>query len=254
MAWFEHGTSRIYFEEQGSGTPVLVLPGFAGNIEEFSALREALVMAGYRVIAADLPGSGRSEPQPRAYTVTYFEEDARSFAALLQHLVTEPVHLMGFSDGGDISLLMAALQPEVARSVTAWGAAGVLSDPSGQLREAMYNVVDHPIPPLQGFRDYLVSAYGEANARAMTQSVVAAISDIIKGGGDVSRSKAGAIACPVLLIAGEHDIFAPPALTSELAAHIRTVQALVAEGSEHGVHHDRPEWLAHTILDWLGKH
>src|SRR5438552_12562493 len=220
IGWYERNPSRIYYEEYGSGDPVLLLPGFAGSIEEFAALREALVAAGYRVIAADLPSSGRSEPQPRAYTATFFEDDARSFAALLQHLATGPVHLMGFSDGGDISLLMAALTPGVARSVVSWGAAGVLNDPSGQLREAMYNVVDHPIPPLQQFRDYLVSTYGEANARAMTQSVVGALSDIIKGGGELSLSKAGNITCPVLLIAGEHDIFAPPALVSQLATHI----------------------------------
>ena len=255
MAWFEHNTSRIYYEEQGSGDPVLVLPGFAGSIEEFSTLREALVAAGYRVITADLPGSGRSEPQPRAYTATYFEDDARSFAALLQHLATGPAHLMGFSDGGEISLLMAVLTPGVARSVVTWGAAGVLNDPSGQLREAMYNVVDHPIPPLQPFRDYLVATYGEANARAMTQSEVAALSDIIeKSGGDLSLSKAGTITCPVLLIAGEHDMFAPPALASQLAAHMRTAEVLVAEGAEHNVYGDRPEWLTQTILAWLGKH
>jgi pimeloyl-ACP methyl ester carboxylesterase len=150
MAWFEHGTSRIYYEEQGSGTPVLVLPGFAGSIEEFAALREAMVMAGYRVIAADLPGSGRSEPQPRTYTATYYEDDAHSFAALLQHLASEPVHLMGFSDGGEISLLMATLTPGVVRSVVTWGAAGVINDPSGQLRQAMYNVVDNPHPATSG--------------------------------------------------------------------------------------------------------
>jgi valacyclovir hydrolase len=254
MAWFEHGTSRIYYEEQGSGTAVLVLPGFAGSIEEFAALREVLVAAGYRVIAADLPGSGRSEPQPRTYTATYFEDDARSFAALLQHLETGPAHLIGFSDGGDISLLMAALMSGVARSVVTWGAVGVLNDPSGQLREAMYNVVDHPIPPLQGFRDYLVSTYGETNARAMTQSVVGALSDIIKAGGELSRSKADNITCPVLLISGEHDFFAPPSLASELAARIRAAEVLVAEGAEHNVYMDRPEWLMQTILDWLGKH
>ena len=118
MAWFEHNGSRIYYEEQGTGTAVLVLPGFAGNIEEFAVLREALVGAGYRVIAADLPGSGRSEPQPRAYTATFFEDDAGSFTALLQHLATGPAHLMGFSDGGEISLLMAALTPGIARSST----------------------------------------------------------------------------------------------------------------------------------------
>jgi valacyclovir hydrolase len=254
MAWFEHNTSRIYYEEQGSGTPVLVLPGFAGSIEEFSGLRDALVAAGYRVIAADLPGSGRSEPQPRTYTATYFEDDAGSFAALLEHLATGPAHLMGFSDGGDISLLMAALTPGVARSVVSWGAAGVLNDPSGQLREAMYNVVDHPIPPLQEFRDYLVSTYGEANARAMTQSVVGALNDIIAAGGELSRSKAGNITCPVLLIAGEHDIFAPPELLSELAARIGKEEVLVAEGAEHNVYAERPEWLTQTILDWVGKH
>jgi len=254
MAWFEHNTSRLYYEEQGSGTPVLVLPGFAGSIEEFSGLRDALVAAGYRVIAADLPGSGRSEPQPRTYTATYFEDDAGSFAALLEHLATGPAHLMGFSDGGDISLLMAALTPGVARSVVSWGAAGVLNDPSGQLREAMYNVVDHPIPPLQEFRDYLVSTYGEANARAMTQSVVGALNDIIAAGGELSRSKAGNITCPVFLIAGEHDIFAPPELLSELAARIGKGEVLVAEGAEHNVYAERPEWLTQTILDWVGKH
>ena len=254
MFWFEHNSSRIYYEEQGSGAPVLVLPGFAGSIEEFAALREALVAAGYRVIAADLPGSGRSEPQPRAYPATYFEDDARSFAALLQHLAVGPAHLMGFSDGGEISLLMAALQPGVARSVVTWGAAGVLNDPDGRLGEAMYNVVDHPIPPLQQFRDFLIATYGEANARAMTQSLVGALRAIIKDGGDLSFAKAGTITCPVLLIVGEHDLFAPPALASKLAARIRTAEALVAEGAEHNVYGDRREWMTQTILDWLGKH
>jgi valacyclovir hydrolase len=254
MAWFEHGTSRIYYEDQGSGTAVLVLPGFAGSIEEFVALREALVSAGYRVIAADLPGSGRSEPQPRPYTATFYEDDAHSFTALLQHLGTGLAHLMGFSDGGEISLLMAALMPDSVRSVVTWGAAGVLNDPSGQLREAMYNVVDHPIPPLQEFRDYLVSTYGEANARAMTQSMVGALSEIIKNGGELSLSKTGNITCPVLLIAGENDMFAPPELASQLASRIRTAEVLELEGAEHNVYADRPEWLTETILDWLGKH
>ncbi len=115
MAWFEHGTSRIYYQESGSGDPVLMLPGWAGSIEELSELRSAL-SSSYRVIAADLPGSGRSEPQPRAYPSTYFEDDARSFAALLEHVATGPAHLMGFSDGGEISLIMAINSPGVSWS------------------------------------------------------------------------------------------------------------------------------------------
>jgi valacyclovir hydrolase len=254
MSWFEHGTSRIYYEEYGNGDPVLLLPGFAGSIAEFSALKETLVAANYRVIAADLPGSGRSQPQPRVYTASYYEDDARSFTALAQHLAIRPAHLIGFSDGGEVALLMAALTPGIARSVVTWGAAGTVNDPDGHLRDALYNVVDHPIPPLQGFSQYLIAAYGEANARAMTQSAVSAFSDIIEAGGDISLSKAGNITCPVLLIAGEHDVFFPPALLSQLAARIRTAQVLKAEGAGHDVHNARPEWLAQTILDWLKRH
>ena len=197
MAWFEHGTSRIYYEESGNGDPVLLLPGWGDRIEKHSVLREALATS-YRVIAADLPGSGRSQPQPRTYTASYFEDDAHSFAALLEHLGAGPTHLIGFSDGGEDALLMAILTPGVARSVVTWGSGGKLSDPGGHLREAMRNIVDNPIPPLQAFSQYLVATYGEANARAMTQSEASALSDIIESkDGDLSMSEGGG-ALPVL--------------------------------------------------------
>lgn len=254
MAWFEHGTSRIYYEEYGNGDPVLLLPGFAGSIQEFSALRDVLVNASYKVILADLPGSGRSEPQPRTYSATYYEEDTRTFTAFLQQLAVKPTHLMGFSDGGEVVLLMAALTPAVARSVVTWGAAGTINDPEGHLRDALYNVVDTPIPPLQPFSQHLKATYGEANARAMTRSVVAAYGDIIAGGGDISLSKVSHITCPVLLITGEHDFLATPALLAQLAARIGTAEVLQADGAGHDVHHSRPDWLAQTILDWLKRH
>jgi pimeloyl-ACP methyl ester carboxylesterase len=253
MAWFEHGSSRIYFEVQGSGDPILLIPGFAGSIEEFSHLRDSLVMAGYQVIAADLPGSGRSEPQPRTYTASCFEEDTYAFAALLQHLESDTAHLVGFGNGGETSLLMAELIPDVVRSVITWGAVGTINDPGGELREAIYNVIDNPITPLQKFRDRLVASYGEKQARAMTRSLVAAMSDIIKCGNKLSCSKAEMNACPVFLIMGEHDIFVTPTLAFELAGHIHTVDVLVAQDAGHFAYIDQPEWLMRTILDWLAE-
>jgi valacyclovir hydrolase len=253
MPWFEHGTSRIYYEEAGSGDPVLLLPGFSDSIAGHTLLRETL-RPHYRVIAADLPGSGRSQPQPRQYTANYFDDDARSFVALLQKVAGRPTHLVGFSDGGEDALLMAALAPEVARSVLTWGAAGVVSDPSGQLREAMLNVVDRPIPPMEQYREHLVATYGEANARAMTQSFATALGAIIEAGGDISRSKVGAITCPVLLIAGEHDLFVSKALLDELAGHIPAAETIEVEGVGHDLHIARPEWFVQTSLDWLKRH
>ena len=251
----EDGSSRIYFEAQGSGDPILLLPGFAGSIEEFSDLRDSpddSRLPGYRSRSTRFR-SLRAIPG-RLYTATFFEEDTYAFVALLQHLVSEPVHLLGFGNGGEIALLMAALMPEVTRSVVAWGAVGVFNDPGGKLRKAICNIVDHPIPSLQKLRDSLVATYGKDQARAMTQSVVAAVSDFIKSGSELSRSKAHLFSCPVLLIAGEHDAFAPPALVCVLAVRMRIAEILVAQGAEHFAYMDQPEWLTHTILDWLAKH
>ncbi|MCC6802483.1 MAG: alpha/beta hydrolase [Anaerolineae bacterium] len=255
MSWFEYGTSRIYYEEQGDGNPVLLLPGLTDRNEHHMPLRDALTAAGYRVIAADLPGSGRSEPQPRTYTVTYFEDDAHAFVALLDSLGAVPAHLMGFSDGGDVSLLMAALTPHVARSLVTWGAAGRLSDPTGQLRQALYNVVDNPIPPMQSFSKQLIATYGKDKASAMTQNASRAISDIIEArGGDISLSKAGNIASPTLVITGEHDPFAPPALLAQLASAIPAAEMITVPDVGHDIHNARPEWFVQTVLDWLKRY
>ena len=253
MALFEHGTSRIYYEESGTGSPVLLLPGWADNINNLSALRE-LLSAEYRVIAADLPGSGRSEPLPRAYTANYYEDDARSFAALLRHLDTGPAHLAGFSDGGEVALLMAAVAPDVARSVVTWGAAGVLTEESLPMTEAMAGIIDDPIPPLEQFREYLIATYGEANARATTRSFSAALRAIIERGGDISLSRVGGITCPVFLIVGELDPIVPAHLVTRLAEHIPASDLAVVDGAGHAVHDDRREWFEKTLLDWLRKH
>ncbi len=252
-SWFEYGTSRIYYEEQGSGDPILLLPGFSDSIKRHSALRDTLA-ANYRVIAADLPGSGRSEPQPRKYAASYYEDDARAFTALLEYLSVGPTHLLGFSDGGEVSLLISALHPEIARSVVIWGAAGHLSDPNGQLRAAMYNIIDNPIPPLKEYSEFLTATYGKDNARIMAQSHVDALNDIMARGGDVGLSQADNITCPVLLIAGEHDMFVTPTLLAQSASRLPTAQALTVDGAGHDVHNARPEWLVQTISDWLKQH
>jgi pimeloyl-ACP methyl ester carboxylesterase len=220
---------------------------------ELSALREALA-ARYRVISADLPGSGRSEPQPREYTPTYFEEDARAFAALLRQLETGPAHLVGYSDGGEVSLLMAATMPDSVRSVATWGAADTIPEEQLPLLDAFYDVIDSPIEPLQGFSQQLKAEYGEANARAMTRSFVSAIRAIVADGGDISLSRAGGITCPVLLIVGEHDFFISPALVAQVAARIPTAEVIEVPGAGHGVHEDRPGWFVEILLDWLAEH
>jgi pimeloyl-ACP methyl ester carboxylesterase len=118
----------------------------------------------------------------------------------------------------------------------------------------MYNIVDNPFPPLQSYRDFLVNYYGEANARAMTQSMADAMGAITEAGGEVALAKADSIACPVLLIAGEQDMFVPPALLSQSAARIRGAESVIVNGAGHDPLRSHPDWMAQTVLDWLQRH
>jgi len=252
MGWFEHDGKRIYYEEEGSGEPVLVLPGWGGSIEEFRPLREAL-QGRYRVIAADVPGSGRSGPQPREYTATYYIDDARALTSLLEQAGAMPAHLLGFSDGGEYALLTAATRPDVAMSVATWGAAGKLDEPMPGMFDAFGALIDDPIEPLAGFAAHMKATYGEENARKMVQSAARAFREISSRGGDISRSLAGDIRCSALLIAGEEDFLATPALVGDMAAAIPNGRFQLARGAGHAVHETHGDWLIATIVAWLAE-
>jgi pimeloyl-ACP methyl ester carboxylesterase len=252
MAWFERDGNRIRYEEQGTGDPVLLLPGLGGRIEELASVVHALSPQ-FRIVAADLPGSGESEPIPREYTPDYYEDDARTLAQLVHEVIGPPAHLVGFSDGGEVALLMAIEDPAIARSVAVWGAAGSLPSEAAGMAAAMGEIVDHPMPGMEGFRDYFVRAYGEENARRTTRSWAAAAAGIIARGGSLSRDRATEIRCPVLLIAGEHDELARPDVVRDLADRIPGAEAVVAADAGHGVSWDRPEWLNETLLAFLRR-
>ena len=114
-------------------------------------------------------------------------------------------------------------------------------------------MVDNPPPPLQDFSNYLKGAYGEGDARVMTKNWTKALKTMMDAGGDISRKRAGEIACPALLITGEQDFFAPPTVVSELAGAMQNAEFIEVKGAGHAIHHEQPEWLTTTIVDWLGK-
>jgi pimeloyl-ACP methyl ester carboxylesterase len=250
MSWFEHDGVRIRYEESGSGDPVFLLPGLAGRIEELQSVIDGLSPR-FHVHAADLPGSGESGPIPREYTPDYYTDDAKTFVAFVNEVIGRPAHLVGFSDGGEVGLLMAIEEPSIVRTVAAWGAAGSLPDEAAGMAAAMGEMVDHPMPGMEEFRDYFVAAYGVDIARVTIRSWSAATAGIIARGGSISRDRATEITCPVLLITGEHDPFATPDVVRDLARRIPGAQAVVASGAGHGVSWDQPEWLNRTLLAFL---
>jgi pimeloyl-ACP methyl ester carboxylesterase len=147
---------------------------------------------------------------------------------------------------------MAAERPAAVRSVITWGSAGSLGD-KPEMADDMATVIDNPIPPMCEFSEYMKAAYGEDNGRIMTQSAAKSFRTIMEAGGNISRSRAASIACPALLIGGENDFMATPALVTDMAGAIPQGEYLQAKGAGHQVHLEQPEWLVEAVVKWLSK-
>lgn len=120
--YFDSDGVRIYFTDEGRGTPVVLLHGFAGNgYLEWGkcGLTEALSKE-YRVIVPDQRGHGRSDKPhtPEQYGVQMAEDVVR----LLDHLHIEKAHVVGYSMGGFVTLKLIAMHPERLLSAAPCGA------------------------------------------------------------------------------------------------------------------------------------
>jgi esterase len=101
---------RLYYEERGSGTPILGLHGAGSSALFWEDAAEKLAELG-RVIVYDRRGSTRSE-RPEPYEVTSVREHSDDARELLRALDAEPAVLIGRSYGGTVALDLALHHPE----------------------------------------------------------------------------------------------------------------------------------------------
>jgi len=118
MLSFVHDGFEIAFldrrPEGGAGEPVLLIHGFASTHHVNwvgPGWVKTLGDAGYRVVALDNRGHGRSHKSydPADYTPERMAGDA---AALLDHLGISRAHVFGYSMGARISAFLALAQPQ----------------------------------------------------------------------------------------------------------------------------------------------
>jgi len=102
------GNIELYYEDHGSGTPVVLIHGYPLSGASWEKQIAALLSAGHRVITYDRRGFGRSSQPTTGYNYD-------TFAKLLKHLDLRDFALVGFSMGGG----------EVARYIGKHGSRGV---------------------------------------------------------------------------------------------------------------------------------
>jgi pimeloyl-ACP methyl ester carboxylesterase len=193
----------LAYDVFGAGKPLLLIHGFASNVEinwVSTGWVETLVGAGYRVIALDNRGHGRSQKlyDPRLY---FAHEMAADAARLLDHLEIERLPVIGYSMGARIAAFLALTAPQrVAAAV--FGGMGMnlvtgLADSeaiiSALTAETLAEVTD------RSGRQFRIFAEHSGADRAALAACM------INSREPLSAAEVGRIAAPVLVAVGADD-------------------------------------------------
>lgn len=97
-----------YYEESGSGDPLVLITGLGGDLQSWRFQVDELSKH-FRVITYDNRGAGRTSAPDRPYTITGMAQD---LADLLDVLQIEKAHILGYSMGGYIAQEFALANPK----------------------------------------------------------------------------------------------------------------------------------------------
>ena len=112
MSYAETNGISLYYEEHGTGDPLVLLHGGFGSLENFDGVREAL-SAGRRLVLVDLQGHGRTPDADRPLRIETLADDV---AGLIEQL-GGTADVLGYSFGGEVALRLAIQHPERVRNL-----------------------------------------------------------------------------------------------------------------------------------------
>ena len=211
----ETNGTRLYYEMEGSGTPLILLHG-NGEDHTIFAPSIRILREHFTVYAIDTRGHGESEESDDIHYRT-FMEDIRGFIDALS--VRKPI-ICGFSDGAITALMLAFTYPDIPRSIIS---AGANTTPDGLIEEMQEEI-------RKGYE-----ATGDTLLRLMLEEP------------SITPEELGKITCPVLVTAGEHDVVKLDD-TRLIARSIPRSRLLILSGEDHASYIAGSEKIARLIL------
>jgi 3-oxoadipate enol-lactonase len=262
MPFVENQKTRIYWDEQGQGEPILLIMGLAYPSQMWYRTRP-LLASRYRTLALDNRGIGQSDVPQGPYAIAVMASDA---AAVLDAAGIDTAHVFGVSMGGMIAQEFALRYPARVRSLilgctAAGGPTAVRAEPEAiqmlmsrakmspeQAAEAAVPFIYDPVTPRERIdedlairRPWFPSPEGYA---AQLQGILA---------WEV-YSRLCQIVAPTLVIHGESDRLVPPGNANLIAERIPGAKLVMIPRANHLFFTDQPEVAHRTIMDFLAVH
>ena len=186
---FKRDGVTLYYETYGEGEPLLLVHGNGASIGSL-AFQIDHFKSKYKVIAMDSREQGKSGSSDARLTYEVMTDD---LAALIDHLKTGPVDVVGWSDGGIEALLLGIRHPDKVKKLVAMAAN---LNPS---LEAIYPETDGMVKSVAA--TLTPEALATPDGRKLSKLV-----DLMANQPNINPKDLGKITAPVLVLSGDQDL------------------------------------------------
>ncbi len=232
------GRLRMFYFEAGMGAPVLMIHGLGGSARWWFPLVPELNSKHYRVIAADLPGFGRS-PGPMLGII----EASRAIIELADRNGLGQFFLVGHSMGGAVAAQVAADFGGRVRRLALISSAGIPGVGSGQ-------VIGRILQPWSWCPRGFYSTFIGDILRAGPRNMLRGVEELRRYD---MRLILDRIRAPSLVIWGERDTLTPLAHGRRIVDGLKNGRLEIVSGTRHLPMVSHPDAVSRLIVNFFGE-
>jgi len=226
-------------EWENNGEPVVLLHGGLSKTEGFDWAVLPAVEHDHHVFAYDRTAHGHTGIRDGFYHFDFQTDEAIAF---LEDVVKGPAHLIGWSDGGIISLMVAIKRPDLVKSIVAIGT-NYHYDCGLSIEEGPIEISDED------------KAWFEANSpdgSARLKEVIQKAFDVWKSEPNMTVEQLAIITCPVLVLTGDDEPFSNHH-TIDLYEALPNGRLAIVPGTSHHVIRERSDLACIMIEDFYQR-
>jgi pimeloyl-ACP methyl ester carboxylesterase len=240
--YVDAGGLRTYYEVAGAGEPLILLHGGMCTVETFDAQTPVLAEQ-YQVHVPERRGHGRTPDVDGPIT---YENMAQDTIAFMEALGISSAHLVGWSDGALVGLIVALRRPELVGKLVFIGQTLTLDGARPEVLAFLESMTRETVPPMLEQLYASVSPDGPDHFGVVFDK----LKPLWHSDPGIALGELARVTAPTLVLLGDDDL---PSIEHAAAMQraLPSSQLGVVPGTSHALPMEKPEVVNRLILDFL---